>query len=172
MSEVKRVFSKDAPYSGTQIPVEKSKDEIDRVLRKYGVTKIAWTFDPEHDDIEVHFQFEEDIEGKTVTPVVALRPPEIWKSVHGYSKREQRIVKGDVVYWPQAMRCLFWYIKTHMEMTKLGYSKTQEFLPHVAAQLKDGTEVKIGDILIPRIGDVAQIIQKTAPMLEEKEVAK
>jgi len=165
-----KILSKDAPYSGTDTPIEKSKDDIDRILRKYGVTKIAWVFDPEKDNIELHFQIEEDIQGSQVAPVIKLRPPEIWKVVRGYSKRDQRMVNGQVIYWPQAMRCLFWYIKSHLEMTRLGYSKSMEFLPHISLQLPDGRETEIQDIIIPRLKRLDLVALKAAevPALEER----
>ena len=171
LTDMKKIYSKDAPYSSTKVSVEKSKSDIDNILRKYGVKKIAWEFDPEHDDIELHFQYEEEIEGQKVMPVIALRPPEIWKTVRGYSKKHQKYIKAQTIYWTQSMRCLYWYIKSHLEMTKLGYSKSQEFLPHVALHLPDGTEMKLGDVILPRLNRANQIALKAAqiPKLEAKE---
>ena len=169
---MKKVYSDDAPHKGTKVLPEKTKSEIDRILNNYQVKKIAWNFDPEHDDVELHFQYEEEIEGVIVMPVIVLRPPEIWKKVKGWSKREQRIISGETLYWPQSMRCLYWYIKSHLEMTKLGYSKSQEFLPHVTLQLPDGTETKLGDVLLPRLNKMNQVALKAAeievPRLEAK----
>lgn len=169
---MKKVYAEDAPYRNTKVSVEKSKNEIDNVLRKYGVNKIAWDFDPEHDNVELHFQFEEMLEDVTVMPVVSIRPPEIWKKVRVYSKRDSRYIKTQTVYWPQSMRCLYWYIKSHLEMTKLGYTKSAEFLPHVALHLPDGTEKKVGEILLPRLNKMNQVALKAAevevPKLEAK----
>lgn len=167
---MKKIYSKDAPYKGTKIAVEKTKENIDRMLRKYGVKKIGWDFDPEHDDIELTFQFEEEIDGEPVMPVIRIRPPEIWKTVRGYSRKHQRSVKGDILYWPQGMRCLFWYIKSHLEMTRLGYSKTQEFLPHISLRLPDGRETQLGKIIIPRINRLDKLALKAAeiPALTER----
>ena len=167
---MRKIVSQMAPYKGTKVSVDKTKNEIDNILRKYGVKKIAWDFDPEHDDVGVHFQFEEQIDGKTVMPVISLKPPEIWKRVRVYSKKHSKYLTTETIYWPQAMRCLFWYIKSHLEMTKLGYTKSQEFLPHVALHLPDGTEMKLGDVILPRLHKVNQIAEKAAevPRLEEK----
>ena len=161
-----KIWSKDATYASTKFSVERSKSEIDNILRKYGVKDIAWRFDPEHDDIEVHFQVEEEIAGQKLSPVIRIKPPEIWKRVRSWAKRRQKLVKAEIIYWPQSMRCLFWYIKSHLEMTKLGYSKTHEFLPHINLELPNGTQAKIGDIIIPRIHKVGEW-----PALTEKQKA-
>jgi hypothetical protein len=138
---------KSYPYSGTDVTVERSRSEIDTLLRKYNIRGSQWSTVWERNFIELRFPVEFVDHGLRKMVTVILRPPD-FESEH----RTWSPTKGNVtVRTPDlkaAMRCLYYYVKTKLEAVTYGLtSLEEEFLSQVAYSLKDGTETTVGKIL-------------------------
>ena len=131
---------KNVPYTTTKISPIKSNSDIDAVLSKWGITKIAWEFDIEHNKVLIHFELpRETFSDMTMNPIIRLEPPRIWNK----PKRG----KPEEINWQVSMRILHWFIKTTLEMSYAMQSqKVVAFLPHIQSG-----EKTVKDIIIPRL---------------------
>lgn len=131
---------KNVPYTTTKISPIKSKSDIDEILSKWGITKIAWEFDLEHNKVFIHFELpRETFSDLDMNPVVRLEPPRIW------DKRTRN--KAEQINWQVSMRILHWFIKTTLEMSYAMQSqKVVAFLPHIQSG-----EKTVKDIILPRL---------------------
>ena len=128
-----KIFDDDAvvPYRNTKIKALQTKSEIDGLLARWGIKKFGWDWDFDvtrsgKDVVAVHFQFSEEMDGKTITPMITLEPPRIWKKANPRQKVKE------TVNWDVSMRVLWWWMKSHLEYAYLSQSaKTTEFLSYV-----------------------------------------
>ena len=135
------------PYKQTSISAIRTKGDIDRILAKWQVKDIAWRWDPDNNDVFVTFQIIEEIDGKTVAPVVKIEPPRLWNKASTRGKHRK-----DSINWKVSLRVMFWYIKTHLEKAYLTQSsKTTEFLPHIVIPKLDDKTLK--DVLVPNLDE-------------------
>lgn len=134
------------PYKSTTIKAVSTKAEIDGLLARWGIKKSAWTWDLENNDVELHFQINEVIDGNEVSPLVKVEPPRIWNK--GNRSRKEAI------NWNISMRVMYWFIKTHLEMAHLLQSdKTTQFLPYIQV----GEDKLVKDIVVPKISFVSDL---------------
>lgn len=134
---------REVPYKNTTINPLGSKSDIDGILAKYGIKKVAWNWDLEHNDVFCQFEISEIINNKEVSPVIRVEPPRIWTKGNRNRKEE--------INWEVSMRVMFWFIKSHLEMSYLLQSgKTIQFLPYIQV-----TEKKtLKDVILPKISQV------------------
>lgn len=135
------------PYKTTKINSISTKAEIDGLLAKYGIKKTAWEWDIENNKVSLSFQFSEVIGDRTIEPIIKVEPPRIWDK----GSRNRR----EAINWAVSMRVMFWFLKSHLEMSYLMQSgKTIEFLPYVQLNEKGDT---VKDVVVPRLDEVRQL---------------
>jgi hypothetical protein len=135
------VDDRDIPYSTTKISPINTKSDIDAILAKWGVTKVAWEFDLPNNHVAIHFQLPlEKFQDINMNPIVHLEPPRIW------NKRTRQ--HGESINWQVSMRILHWFIKDTLAMSYAMQSqKVVAFLPHI--QTDENTTVK--DVILPKL---------------------
>jgi hypothetical protein len=141
----------------TSVPVEKSKIEIERVLRRYGATCFASGWD----DARATVLFE--AHKKRIKFILPLPPKEEYtKTPEGRTRHKPEIVEAA---WEQGCRsrwralCLI--IKAKLEAVQSGVSLfEQEFAVHTV--LPNGSTV--GEMIVPQI-DEAYRTGKMPPLL-------
>ncbi len=69
-------LNRNPPYMDTEVPYERTKSEIEILLRSYGVKGIRWTSLEGQDDI-LEFGIEAEIQGAKKQLGLELRPPHI-----------------------------------------------------------------------------------------------
>lgn len=140
----KKIFTddRDIPYSTTKIPPLKTKADIDGILAKWGITKVAWEFDLDNNKVSVHFELPYEKFGNVeLNPIVHLEPPRIW------NKRKRN--SAESINWQVSMRILHWYVKDTLAMSYAMQSqKSVAFLPYI--QTPDGKQT-VKDIILPRL---------------------
>lgn len=147
------------PYKTTTINPMSTKAEIDGLLARFGIKKTAWEWDIENNKVALTFQISEIINDRTVEPIVKVEPPRIWDK--GSRSRHEAI------NWAVSMRCMFWFMKSHLEMAYLLQSgKTTEFLPWI--QVSEKKTVK--DIVVPRLSELQQLAALPEISQEERKV--
>lgn len=145
------------PYKTTTISPMGTKSDIDGLLAKFGIKKTMWEWDLENNKVAVTFQISEVIQDRTVEPIVKVEPPRIWDK----GSRSRR----EAINWAVSMRCLWWYIKSHLEMAYCFQSgKVTEFLPHI--QISKTETVK--DIAVSRLSEIKQLAALPAPQNPDK----
>ena len=157
MSSHKTPFRK-PPYSNTTVPMEKTKAEIEILLKAYGVKGIQWTSIGNEEDLK--FLMEVTVRGVRRELAFQVKPSQvqITKRVpgRGLVKTEDR---------NQEYRLLYWWIKSKLEAVYWGLSTIEkEFLSQVIVSLPNGPTT---------MGDVAQeAIAKgsveSLPFIQEK----
>jgi hypothetical protein len=140
---------KDPPYKSTKIDPDRTRVDIDKLLRKYGVKKIIWASDYESNDVQLAFEVEAEIQGIRKGFTVKVRPPLILKRVRVYNRKLMKSEHIQVPNWPQSMRILYWYLKSKIESVAFGLvSIEKEFLSQIMISLPEGNST-VGEALEP-----------------------
>lgn len=162
-----KIYSDDplVRYQSTSISAERSKAEIDALLGYWGVSDIHWHWKPEENDVYVQFILEEKIEEVPIKTAVKVACPIIWDK----ERPRARPPQAEGVNWRVSMRALWWYLKTHLEMSyAMQSSKVVAFLPYIISE--KGTFLK--DLVIPRLSQVQQLEYTPTDAEEKKQHAK
>jgi len=143
----------DIPYTTTKIPPLRTKADIDGILARWGITKVAWEFDLERNIVRLQFELPpEKFQGKTIHPVVRLEPPRIW------NKQTRRAPES--VNWRISLRILHWFIKDTLAMAYAMQSqKAVAFLPHIST----GREATVKDVVLPRLHNLKALPESEQP---------
>jgi hypothetical protein len=145
-----KIYSDDPhlPYKTMKLRALYTKSEIDCLFAKGGVKDVFWHWDPEHNNVNVLFKIEEEIEGSSLQVSVKVEAPAIWD----HKTRS----KAESMNWNISLRVMYWFIKSHLESAYLlQSSKTAAFLPYIAS--KDGAKV-LKDVIIPRMNEVQRLV--------------
>ena len=141
-NRVSYVLNRNPPYMDTEVPYERTKAEIEILLRSYGVKGIRWTSLEGQDDV-LEFIVEANVQGVRRQLGIAVKPPHIYiqKKLHG------KLVKTENIN--QEYRLLFHWIKSKVEAVVWGLSTVErEFLSEVLLRLPDGRQSTVGDVVV------------------------
>ena len=144
------------PYKSTKINPLGTKADIDGLLARWGITHVAWIWDPGNNNVTLQFQINETINGVLVNPVIRLEPPRIWNKGTRNKKEE--------INWSVSMRVLHWYLKSQLEMAHLAqYDRTTMFLPYI--QTRD--EKTLREVILPRLEQLRELPALSEPSPEQ-----
>lgn len=153
---MKKIYASDENirFKTTKLSPLRTKSDIDAVLAFHGITKVAWIFDPDMNNIQVSFELSERFKEQNLDAVIKLTPPLIWSKGKSGS--------SDVINWRVSMRILHWYIKENLEMAyAMQSTRIQAFLPYI--QIDKTNTVK--DVLLSNLS-----MLKALPNHEETKV--
>jgi len=141
--EVKqKIYARQAPYSQTTVTVKQSMQQINQLLKRYGLPYCEWKRDNANNTMLLQFPISNQF-------YVSMRPPRIYKSVkHNGTSR-------DVINHPQCMRHLYWQIKAILESEKFGLTRIRAFMSHIA--LPNRPDTTLGDVLEPQLAHLDQL---------------
>lgn len=129
-------FSK-IPYRNTKVEVIRTKEEVGRLLTKYGIKERQWTELATGDSLR--FIFASTVVDREIKLAVQFDIPEI------KAMRAGKIITVDrkVVY-----RMLFYSLKSLLESTQYGLMKKEDlFFSYIITQLPDGTRGTMKDLV-------------------------
>jgi len=138
------------PYADTSVSIEKSKEEINKLLKRFGCRGIQWTW---LDDKEIlRFIHEFEFEGVKKGVTFEISVPEIGRHRgRGYDKTFMRNDR-------QAFRIVLHIIKAKLTSVETGVETFEnEFMSKILYQLPDGKTVKIGDVVFDQIQKIKNI---------------
>jgi hypothetical protein len=141
------VLNRNPPYIDTEVPYERTKAEIEILLRSYGVKGIRWTSLEGQDDV-LEFIIEAEVYGIKKQLGIVVKPPHILvkKKLPG-----RGLVNTENIN--QEYRLLFHWIKSKIEAVVWGLSTIEkEFLSEVQLKLPDGRNTTVGEIVIDLMG--------------------
>jgi hypothetical protein len=130
----------------TEVPYERTKAEIEVLLKSYGVKGIRWTSLEGQDDV-LEFIIEAEVRGVKKQLGIAVKPPHIFikKKIRGQLANTENI--------NQEYRLLFHWIKSKIEAVVWGLSTIEkEFLSEVRLKLPGGRETTVGEVVIDLMG--------------------
>jgi hypothetical protein len=141
-NKVSFVLNRNPPYLDTMVPYERTKAEIEILLKSYGIKNIRWTTLEGQDDT-LEFIIEAEVQGIKKQLGVAVKPPHIVikKKLHG------KLVESENIN--QEYRLLFHWIKSKIEAVVWGLSTIEkEFLSEVLMKLPNGQQSTVGDVVV------------------------
>jgi hypothetical protein len=142
INKVNFVLDRNPPYLDTTVPYERTKAEIEILLKSYGIKNIRWTTLEGQDDT-LEFIIEAEVQGVKKQLGVAVKPPHIVikKKLHG------KLVDTENIN--QEYRLLFHWIKSKIEAVVWGLSTIEkEFLSEVSMKLPNGQQSTVGDVVV------------------------
>jgi len=140
----------DLPYVDTQVSTERSKEGINKLLKKFGCRGIQWTW---MDDREIlRFIHEYEFEGVEHGITFEITIPDMGRHKgRGYDKT---FIKNE----RQAFRIVTHIIKAKLTAVETGVETFEnEFLSNILYQLPDGKTQKVGDVILNQIRETKSI---------------
>lgn len=150
------------PYSNTTIPPERTKADIEKMLKEHGIEDIQWT--TYKGKTVLKFLWKIQIQGVDKEIMFQFSPPLIpsvkrsWTGV-----RYERI---HVNLEATSYRLLWHYLKNKLEAVRWGLeSMEKEFLSHAVVSLPNGQETTVGE----RIEEVYRQVSSPALGYQKEE---
>lgn len=120
-------------YAHSTIGPDRTKLQIDSLLREYNVADITWHWKPEIYDVWVGFVLEENIDGFHARVAVKVVCPILWDKAQKRPRDPSRA--KDNPNLQVSMRVMYHYIKTHLESAyAMQSSRVAGFLPDIVTQ--------------------------------------
>lgn len=134
------------PYADTHVSIEKTKEEISHLLRKFGCRGIQWTWLDNRETLRFIHEFE--YKGVNKGIAFEINIPEMGKQRgRGYDKK---LIRNDY----QAYRIVLHIIKAKLTAVESGVESFEnEFLSKILYKLPDGKTQKIGDVIFDQLAD-------------------
>lgn len=137
------------PYEGTTIPAERSKADIEMLLKTHGIKDIQWT--TLKGETTLRFIHYVNVKGVEKGIIFEFRPPQIFVTKRTYNPKTNRYEKVQFVNEPVAYRLLLWYLKAKLEAVEYGLiSLEKEFMSHISLALPEGTTT-VGEVITKAI---------------------
>lgn len=137
------------PYAGTAVPVERSKEQISRLLREYGAEGVQWTDRFDTGQVQLQFAVRKDEGGLIsfrITPAAFREKHSTWDPMKG----KHVITEGPD--WARSMRLLAAWLKTKLESIAFGLTAIEEeFLAQTVVRDASGRETTVGELVLPAI---------------------
>jgi len=133
------------PYNDTTVSVERSKEEINKLLKKFGCMGIQWTW---LEGVEIlRFIHKFEFEGVERGITFEINIPDMGRYRGHYSDRT--FVKNE----RQAFRLVVHIIKAKLTAVETGIETFEnEFLSKILYQLPNGRTQKVGEVILNQIG--------------------
>lgn len=132
------------PYEHTTIPPERTKADIETLLRSHGIEDIQWT--SYHGETTLKFVWKLTIKGVTKEIGFQFTPPTIETKKRVWSQQDQRTIKATVQLQATAYRLLWHYLKNKLEAVRWGLiSMEKEFLSQAIVSLPTGEVTTVGE---------------------------
>lgn len=137
------------PYSGSRVPVDRSKAQITELLRAYGAEGVAWTDNFATGAVELRFVVKDELGRGAAYKIV----PAAFKAKHStWDPLKGRNVSQELPDWARALRLLHAWLKTKLESIAYGLTVVeQEFLAQQIVRDAQGRETTVGELVVPAI---------------------
>ena len=138
------------PYVDTHVPIEKTKQEISDLLKKFGACGIQWTWIK---NVEIlRFMHEFEFKGVKRSVTYEINIPEM--GIRQWRGYDRMLARND----RQAYRMVLYLIKAKLTAIESGIETFEnEFLSKILYSLPNGRSAKVGDIILQQISETKQI---------------
>lgn len=129
------------PYEDTSVPVAKSKDQIERLLKKFNVTAIRFTTYPAYAMLEF-------VRQATDTELVPYRLT-VRPKVRDWARNVQsELDRAERQVW----RVVYWWLKPKLEAIEFGLVEfEQDFLPYMLIGGYEGKPETVAKVFFERL---------------------
>ncbi len=133
-------------YEGTAVAVERSEEQIKKLLRKFSVQAMRFTSYPSYATLEF---VRKDKEGKLVSYRIRVIP-----KVAKYARNPPReLDQAERQVW----RVVYWWLKSKIEAIDFGLVEFEDdFLPYLLLTNDTGGTGTVAEMLKPRLQGLAQ----------------
>ena len=146
------IISRHPPYANTTSDPEKTRGQIDKLLRDYGVSGVQWTTDYDHNRVMLAFTVEAEIKGVKKQIGIKIEPALFVATRRTWNPRIGRYEKVESPNWAQSFRLMFYWLKAKIEAVAYGLTTVEsEFLSQVMTKLPSGETTTIGAALTSTI---------------------
>ena len=134
------LVGKEQPYAQSQVPVERTKAQIERMLLDAGAEAVRITT-MATGEVTVEFVLETKVGGIQKKFGVQLKSPLIERQRGSrYNRFTERDQKAEI-------RMLRWYLKSLLEAAQYGLMSTERiFFSHIMFHLADGSTATAGEM--------------------------
>jgi hypothetical protein len=137
------------PYRGTTVSVDRSKEQISKLLRDYGADGVQWAEHFQSGTLQLQFAVAREGGGAIrfrITPAAFKEKHVSWDPIKG------RNVTVEAPDWPRSMRLLLAWLKTKLESIAFGLTAIEEeFLAQTVVRDGTGQETTVGELIVPAI---------------------
>lgn len=138
-----------APYSGTSVPIDKSKAQITELLRQYGAEGVSWADNFQTGAVELRFAVQRADGGRVS---FRIRPAAFREKRRTYDPVKGRTVEQELPDWPRSLRLLHAWVKTKVESIAFGLTSVEEeFLAQMVVRDAEGRESTAGALVLPAL---------------------
>jgi len=131
------ITPKKLPFATSTVPPEKSRNEIIKLLKDFGISDYAWSEDL--GQITLSFKVEVEYEGEPKLWNVIIRPPILTEPKNVYDEKERMIVEKQIPNYVQSFRFLLNHLKTKLMAVACGAVKfEEEFMADLAVRTPEG----------------------------------
>lgn len=151
------ISARKPPYADTAVDPEKTKGQIAKLLRDYGIQKYNWSEDYQMQRVALTFEIEAEIKGIRKRLLIQVEPPTFAKEHRSWNPKLFRNEKVFAPNWAQSYRLLYHWMKAKIEAIAYGLTTVeQEFLAQVVVQLPSGESTTFGKLVADpeRIGEM------------------
>jgi len=131
------ITPKKLPFATSTVPPEKSRNEIIKLLKDFGITDYSWAEDL--GQVALSFKVEVDYEGEPKLWNVIIRPPILVDVRKVYDEEKRMIVDKNIPNYIQSFRFLLNHLKTKLTAVACGAVKfEEEFMADLAVKTPEG----------------------------------
>ncbi len=135
----------DPPYSSTEVAPEKSKAEIEGLLRRYGIDGVSWTEIWSENRAQLQFILQDE---RKRPILVRLQPPPFATKRRTWNSERGHYEMIDAPNWAQSYRLLKAYLKSKLESVAYGLRDIEEeFLSDIVIRDQDGRETTVKEMI-------------------------
>lgn len=139
------IIKRKPPYAGTTADPDKTRGQIDKLLRDYGVSGVQWVTDYDHNRVGLAFMVEAEIKGVKKQINIKIEPPLFVSVRRTWNPRIGRYEKVESPNWAQSFRLMYYWLKVKIESVAYGLTPIeQEFLSQVMVKLPSGEQTTMG----------------------------
>lgn len=132
------------PYEHTTIQPERTKADIETLLKSHGISDIQWT--TFKGETNLRFLWQVNVKGVDKEIMFQFKPPVIQTKRRIWSASDQRTIKATVQLESTSYRLLWHYLKNKLEAVRWGLeSMEKEFLSHAVVSLPNGQVTTVGE---------------------------
>ena len=138
---------KKPPFYTTEIPAEKTKYEIEALVKSFGAEGVQWTEVYDQRFVELKFILEIPMEDKPWRGIFSFQPKPLYevKRVRGPYRRTQ---EKAVINWPATFRLLKNYLENMLNFISWdGIEAFQTLLGHAVLHLGEGRTLPVSEAI-------------------------
>ncbi|MDE1822044.1 MAG: hypothetical protein KGI98_14485 [Euryarchaeota archaeon] len=150
------------PYLDTEVPADKTRIEVERLLYSFGADQVAIVSSAAGRS-QLRFIMELDRGGARKKIEVLIDPPHIAKKVRVWDENRGQYVEKELPHHAASWRLVFYYVRAKLQAVASGLNDFEhEFLADTIVNV-NGRETTVAQVLIPALERTSGRLQLEEP---------